>query len=144
MMVIEKFKNAEDQVYAVLSYEPAKNYLLMKWIGYSTDAEIKTVLLRVIDWQRREGRPKGCKFHVHDTKEIEGAWAGMLDWINTEFFPECYKAGLRYNISVLSPDLFSALSSQALLRKHNPVVPTVLFETLSQAERWLTEKYKQL
>ena len=144
MTTIEKIENATGEVYAVLGYEPDKNYLLMKWIGYCTEEEMKSATLRMLDWQRGEGRRKGCRFHVHDTKELEGAWVGIVDWIRNAFFPQCYEAGLRYNISVLSPDLFSKLSSEALLQRSSAKVPTLLFETLSQAERWLTAKYHEL
>jgi hypothetical protein len=105
---------------------------------------MKSASLRMLDWQRQEGRRKGCRFHVHDTKELEGAWVGVVDWIRNDFFPQCYEAGLRYNISVLSPDLFSKLSSEALFQRPSAKVPTLLFETMSQAERWLTGKYHEL
>ena len=144
MTTIEKIENADGEVYAVLQYEPDKNYLLMKWIGYCTEEEMKRATLRMLDWQRQEGRKKNCRFHVHDTKELEGAWVGVVDWIRNEFFPQCYEAGLRYNISVLSPDLFSKLSSEALFQRSSTKVPTVLFETMSQAERWLLAKYQEL
>jgi hypothetical protein len=144
LITIQKIENTNGEVYAVLQYEPDKNYLLMKWIGYCTEEEMQSATLRMLDWQRREGRQKHCHFHVHDTKELEGAWVGVVDWIRNEFFPQCYEAGLRYNISVLSPDLFSKLSSEALFHRSSAKVPTLLFETLSQAERWLTAKYHEL
>jgi hypothetical protein len=144
VITLEKICNEAGDVYAIMNYQPEKNYLLMKWIGFSTEEEIKVASLRMLDWQRREGHKRGCKFHVHNTKEIASAWSGLVDWINNELFPPNYEAGLRYNLSILSPDLFSKLSSEALFLKHNPRVPTVLFETLSQAERWLTEKYREL
>lgn len=144
VLLIERIRNAYGQVYALLSYEPDKNYLLMKWSGFCTEEEVKAASLRMLDWQRTQGRAKGCKFHVHDTNEIESAWAGLVDWINNELFPDCFQAGLRYNVSILSPDLFSRLSSQALYQKQNAKVPTVLCETLSQAERWIAQKYKEL
>jgi hypothetical protein len=140
VIVINRIKNARGETYAILSYEPRKNYLLMKWVGYSTEEEVKQASLKMLEWQRKEGLKKGCRFHVHDTKEIESAWAGLVDWINNEFFPLNFEAGLRYNISILSPDLFSKLSSLALSRQPGVKVPTILCETLSQAERWLTEK----
>jgi hypothetical protein len=106
VLLIERIRNAYGQVYAVLSYEPDKNYLLMKWSGFCTEEEVKAASLRMLDWQRTQGRAKGCKFHVHDTNEIESAWAGLVDWINNELFPDCFQAGLRYNV-VFSPRIFS-------------------------------------
>ncbi|TPE43263.1 hypothetical protein [Pontibacter mangrovi] len=144
MIVVDRIKNAAGKVYAVLSYEPQKNYLLMKWYGHCTEEEVKAASLRMLRWQQQEGRRKHCKFHVHDTKEIEGAWAGLVDWINNELFPQSFEAGLRYNISILSPDLFSKYSSQALWQKKNIKVPTILCETISEAERWVAEKYREL
>ncbi|WP_400193260.1 hypothetical protein [Hymenobacter sp. B81] len=144
MIILERLADDANEVYAVLSYEPALNYLLMKWIGYCSEDKVKAGSLRMLDWQRREGLARGCRVHVHHTKEMEGAWAGLVEWIHGEFFPRCYEAGLRYNISVLSPDLFTKLSSEALFQRPNALVPTLLCETLPQAERWLSEKYREL
>ena len=116
----------------------------MRWIGHCTEEEVKTASLQMLAWQRKEGKRRNCKFHVHDTKEMQGAWVGLLDWINNEFFPLNFEVGLRYNISILSPDLFSKISSQELYRSNNIKLPTVLFDTLSEAEKWLTKKYLEL
>ncbi|MDB5242535.1 MAG: hypothetical protein JWP57_3160 [Spirosoma sp.] len=121
----------------MLSYEPNKNYLLMKWVGYSSEDEVKRASLKMVAWQKGEGVRKNCRVHVHDTKEIEGAWIGVVDWINNEMFPRCYQAGLRYNLSVTSPDLFSKLSSVALQQQQSWQVKTLLFGTMGQAELWI-------
>jgi hypothetical protein len=139
---ITSIKNEEGVVYAILSYEPAKNYLLMKWIGFCSDDELIQATLKMLEWQQTEGIRLGCQFQVHDTKEFDVAWAGAVDWIVNDFFPKIHEAGVRYNISILSPDLFSKLSSEALFERSNPVLPTKLCETLSEAERFITEQYQ--
>lgn len=144
VVTVEKIKNQAGEIYAVLSYEPNKNYLLMKWLGYSTEEEVKQASLKMMAWQLSEGLKKNCRFHVHDTKEIEGAWVGVVDWINNEMFPRCYQAGLRYNLSVTSPDLFSKMSSVALQQQQSWQVPTLLFESLAQAELWIMQHAKSL
>lgn len=113
----------------------------MKWIGPCSHDEIKMGALKMLKWQKKYGVKYNCRFHVHDTKEIEGAWAGVVDWISNYFFPENYKYGLRYNISILSPDIFSKLSSLELKKRSNKVA-TILVETLSQAETWISHKGK--
>jgi len=138
VITVEKFKNEAGDIYAVLTYEPNKNYLLMKWIGYSSEDEVKLASMKMMEWQKEKGRAKNCRFHVHDTKEIQGAWIGLVEWIKNEMFPFCYEFGLRYNLSVTSPDLFSKMSSIALKQQDPFRVTTVLFETLSAAEAWLT------
>ena len=137
MNEITRIKNEGGVVYAILSYEPAKNYLLMKWIGFCTDDELMEATLKMLEWQQSEGQQRSCQFHVHDTKEFDVAWAGTVDWIVNDYFPRAYDAGVRYNISILSPDLFSKLSSEALFERSNPVLPTKLCETLSEAERFI-------
>ncbi|MCC5930898.1 MAG: hypothetical protein JJU28_16760 [Cyclobacteriaceae bacterium] len=139
MIVVDLIRNASGDIYAKLIYEPKKNYLLMKWIGPCTQEEVKTGSLRMLEWQKKEGVRNQCRFHVHDTKEIEGAWAGLVDWISNYFFPENYKYGLMFNISILSPDIFSKLSSLELQKRNNKVT-TILVETISQAESWILEK----
>ncbi len=144
MIVIDIIRNSSDDIYAKLSYEPQKNYLLMKWIGPCTENEVKEASMKMFEWQKKEGLRTKCKFHVHDTKEIEGAWAGLVDWISNYFFPLNYEYGLRFNVSILSPDLFSKLSSIQLEKKTSSKVTTVLCETISQAEAWITKKYVEL
>jgi hypothetical protein len=141
MIVVDLIRNASGELYAKLTYEPQKNYLLMKWIGPCSEEEVKTASMRMYEWQKRDGLKNKCKFHVHDTKEIEGAWAGLVDWITNYFFPLNYEYGLRYNISIISPDIFSKLSSVELKKRSNNKVTTILCETISQAESWIVKNY---
>jgi hypothetical protein len=138
--LIDRIATAEGVEYAVLQHEPTLNYLLMKWIGFCTEEELTQATLRMLHWQQQEGVRLGCRFHVHDTKEMDGAWVGSIEWIVNEFFAKAYEFGLRYNISILSPDLFTKLSSEALFQQHSPKVPTQLCETLAEAERFIAEK----
>ncbi len=104
MIVVDLIRNASGELYAKLTYEPQKNYLLMKWIGPCSEEEVKVASMRMFEWQKREGLKNKCRFHVHDTKEIEGAWAGLVDWITNYFFlnydTECV------NISIFRPIFF--------------------------------------
>ncbi|WP_460674592.1 hypothetical protein [Larkinella ripae] len=115
----------------------------MKWIGFCTDEELAQATLHMLDWQKSVGQSRGCRFHVHDTKEFDVAWAGSVDWIVQEYFPKAHAVGVRYNISILSPDLFSKLSSEALFERSNPVIPTYLFETLNAAEQFIAEESRK-
>ncbi|MCE4565680.1 hypothetical protein INQ51_15275 [Maribellus sp. CM-23] len=141
MIVVDLIRNASGELYGKISYEPQKNYLLMKWMGPCSEEEVKTASMRMYEWQKREGSKKNCKFHVHDTKELEGAWAGLVDWITNYFFPLNFEHGLRYNISIISPDMFSKFSSVELKKRSNNKVTTILCETISQAESWISKNY---
>ncbi|MFD1139706.1 hypothetical protein ACFQ4C_01235 [Larkinella insperata] len=143
MNELRRIQNSEGAVYAILLDEPAKNYLLMKWIGFCTDEELMQATLTMLDWQQTVGQARGCRFHVHDTKEFDVAWAGAVDWIVQDYFPRLREFGVRYNISILSPDLFSKLSSEALFERSNPIIPTRLCETLAEAEQFVGEQYQQ-
>ena len=143
MIVVDLIRNTSGELYAKLTYEPQKNYLLMKWIGPCSEEEVKTASMQMYEWQKREGVRNKCKFHVHDTKEIEGAWAGLIDWITNYFFPLNFEYGMRYNISIISPDIFSKLSSVELKKRSNNKVTTILCETLSQAESWIAMNYSK-
>lgn len=144
MTVIYTARNAADDVYAELSYDADKNYLFMRWSGFCTDEELMEATLRMLTWQQTEGHRRNCRFHIHDTKEFETAWTGTVDWIVNEFFNKAYDAGLRFNISVLSPDLFSQLSSERLQKHPGSRVPTYLFESLAAAEQFITSQQQEL
>jgi hypothetical protein len=143
MIPIYTARNAADEVYAELQYNADKNYLFMRWSGYCTDEELKQATLRMLDWQQTEGQQRACRFHVHDTKEFETAWTLTIDWIVNEFFNKAYAFGLRGNISILSPDLFSKVSSEALQQYPGSLVPTLLFESLMAAEQFITSLPQQ-
>jgi len=49
---------------------------------------------------------------------------------------------MRFNISIISPDLFSKLSSLELRSRNNSKITTILCETISQAEAWIIESYQ--
>lgn len=138
MIIIDLIRNHQGEIYAKLSYNQRKNYLQMKWIGACSEDELKAASMQMFKWQRSKGAGLKCKTHIHDTKEMEGTWASseLVKWISTYFFSINYEFGLRCNISIVSPDLFSKLTSQEL-QKSDSKVPTMLFETLSQAESWL-------
>jgi len=142
MILVSLIRNAEGSIYAKLSYNPKKNYLLMKWIGPCSEDELKAASMQMFQWQKKTGVGYKCRFHLHDTKEMEGAWASaeVVEWISDYFFGINYEFGLRYNISIVSPDLFSKLTSQELQKNSQGKVPTILCETVSQAESWLTQK----
>ncbi len=74
----------------------------MKWIGFCTDDELMQATLKMLEWQQAEGQQRACRFHVHDTKEFDVAWAGTVDWIVNDYFPKIHAAGVRYNISIVS------------------------------------------
>ncbi len=137
MVPLYTARNAADEVYAELCYNDEKNYLFMRWSGFCTEEELKQATLRMLDWQQTEGQQRTCRFHVHDTKEFESAWTSTIDWIVNEFFNKAYVFGLRCNISVLSPDLFSKVSSEALQQHPGSLVPTLLFESLVAAEQYI-------
>lgn len=141
MIVVDLVRNSSGEIYAKLTHEPVKNYLLMKWIGPCSVEEVKVASLKMLEWQQNRGRTLGCKFHVHDTKEMEGAWADLVKWIVNDFFPRNYEHGLRYNISIISPDLFSKVASLELSKRSTNKVTTILCETLSQAESFIDKKY---
>ncbi|HLK98707.1 MAG TPA: hypothetical protein VK364_13130 [Hymenobacter sp.] len=143
MTPIYTARNAADEVYAELQYNADRNYLFMRWSGYCTDDELKQATLQMLDWQQTEGQQRACRFHVHDTKEFETAWTRTIDWIVNEFFNKAYAFGLRGNISILSPDLFSKVSSEALQQYPGSLVPTLLFESLMAAEQFIASQPQQ-
>lgn len=140
MIVVDVMRNQDGDVFAKLVYHTEKNYLLMKWMGPCSEEQVKFASLKMLEWQKDHGARNKTRFHVHDTKELEGAWAGLVEWIANYFFPQNYIFGLRYNLSIVSPDIFSKLSSIRLERTNSNRVTTILCETISQAEEIIRKK----
>lgn len=145
MIIVDLIRNEQGNIYAKMSYHQERNYLIMKWIGPSSVEEVKAASMRMLRWQKTTGFKVRCKFQIHDTKEMEGAWADaeLVDWITNQFYPMNYEFGLRYNISIVSPDLFTKMSSQELQKRYCKV-PTILCETISQAEAFVTRQYAEM
>jgi hypothetical protein len=144
MVPLYTARTTADEVYAELCYNPEKNYLFMRWSGFCSQDEMKVATVHMLDWQQTEGQQRTCRFHVHDTKEFETAWASSIDWIVNEFFNKAYNFGLRSNISVLSPDLFSKVSSETLQQYPGSLVPTVLVESLVAAEQYIDSQQQTI
>lgn len=140
MIVLEHLRNDIGNIYGKILYNSSCNCLLMKWIGHCTEEEVKHGYLRMLEWQKLEGVKNKIQFHVHDTKEMEGSWAGLVEWIAQFFFPKNHEYGLRYNVSIVSPDLFSKHASMKLEKTSHRLVTTILCNTFSNAQEFITTK----
>jgi hypothetical protein len=62
-------------------------------------------------------------------------------WMNEVAFPKLIMAGIRYGAFVVSPDIFTQVSTQQVLEEDEAKAFTVrYFQTLDEAKAWLYKK----
>ena len=131
-----ELKNALGQVYYTAEYDEVNQWLYSNWTGYVTTAEVKqaceTVLETIV--KRKVTRL------LNDNSALEGSWDEANEWIAQSWMPRALAGGLKRFAHVASPDVFGALSAEAMSTR----VPEVGFElrifgNRSQAQNWLSQ-----
>jgi hypothetical protein len=127
-------KNALGQVYYTCEYKEKEGWFHGEWSGYvSSDDVIRAVKLML----EKFGDLKYSK-SLNDSSKGEGSWDDANDWLAKNWMPMAIANGLKHFAFVVSPDIFSAMSSDELATK----IPEAGFEmrTFSnkpEAEEWL-------
>ncbi|MBC3538707.1 hypothetical protein ACFSC6_19870 [Rufibacter sediminis] len=107
--------------------------LYVDWTGKQTEETV------------RDGCDKMLK-HVASTRStkvfndntlVTGNWSGAAEWGAKIWFPAMYKAGVHYFAWVLSPELYSQLSTKETLKYTINGILILNFEDRDAAENWL-------
>ncbi|WP_181306848.1 hypothetical protein [Rufibacter sp. XAAS-G3-1] len=73
----------------------------------------------------------------NDNTLATGIWSGAAEWEAKVWFPALYKAGVKYFAWVLSPELYSQLSTKETLKHTINDIIVLSFEEKVSAENWL-------
>lgn len=123
--------NAQGENYVTISQHTF--YTLAKWHGHITADEVikaAKVFLEFI-----EEHP--CSKLLNDKSEVTGDWQDANDWLEFDWLPAVYKAGLRCLAHIYSHSMFSQLSARDLRGRMVPPLLMKNFMDFETAEKWL-------
>ena len=133
-----QLKNERGEVFFELSYRPGPNYLYAEWIGYVVRRNIIDGGQMQIDWAGLHAGERGTQVVVNDNRRMRGSWESAVDWTIEVAGPALRAAGLRLNAVILSPDLFTQVSSEAMVDGMGAdALPMRIFPSLAEAEHWI-------
>lgn len=129
-------KNKLGEVYYSAWYNEKENWLHGTWIGYVSAEE---VIEGVKQYMGTFGHMKITKT-LNDSSKGEGSWDEANEWLAQNWIPQAIAGGMEKFAYVVSPDIFSAMSSEELATKiPDTAFEMRTFEALPEAEAWLRE-----
>jgi hypothetical protein len=107
-----------------------------EWNGYINAEEVIEAVKIMMD------KTAGISYSkmLNDSSKGEGSWDEANEWLGQNWIPNAIAGGLKKFAFVVSPDIFSAMSSEELSTK----IPGTAFEmktfqTRNEAASWLSE-----
>ena len=101
--------------YLVISYDPAKDYILFDWTSFNvTLDEIKTAHEKALEAAKRHN----CRNYVADTSKVTNALGqDIIAWWGSTWVPVLAKFGLRAVITVLPKSALANMSTSSWQRQ---------------------------
>ena len=123
--------NAQGEHY--LTITQLSLYTYAKWNGHVTsDDVIKAAKIYLVYIQEHP-----CSRLLNDKSDVTGDWQEANDWLEFDWLPAVYKAGLRCLAHVYSLSMFSQLSARDLRDRVMPPLLMKNFVDFESAEKWV-------
>lgn len=123
--------NAQGEHY--LTITQLSSYTYAKWNGHVTsDDVIKAAKIYLKYIQEHP-----CSRLLNDKSDVTGDWQEANDWLEFDWLPAVYKAGLRCLAHVYSLSMFSQLSARDLRDRVMPPLLMKNFVDFESAEKWV-------
>lgn len=133
--------NAFGKVFYKIVYSRELDIVQAEWFGYTTKQDLKKAL--VVGLQLHE--ETRCAYRLNDNTLFSGPWEDAVGWLEEEWLPRAYKAGIRYLAHVARPNSFGEAAGEALqLSKIGAAIEVRLFTDKAEALAWLQTKQKSL
>lgn len=123
--------NAQGERYVAIIQR--EQYVYARWQGHINADDVIKAAGVYLDFIEQSPCPK----LLNDKSEVTGDWEEANDWLEFDWLPQVYKAGLRCLAHVYSYSMFSQLSALDLRER---VVPPLLmrnFMDFEAAEAWV-------
>ncbi len=123
--------NAQGEIFMNLSLE--KDYILAKWRGHISADDVIAAAKAYLEFLKQNPHNK----LFNDKSEVTGDWQDANDWLEYDWLPKAYDAGLRFMAHVYSHGMFSQLSAHDLRERVDPPLLMKNFVDSEQAMKWL-------
>ncbi|MEJ8756107.1 hypothetical protein WG947_03805 [Pontibacter sp. H259] len=126
-----ELKNDQGEKYVTFSQRP--DYIFAKWKGHITADDVINAAKSFLAFIKEHP----CGKFLNDKSEVTGDWQDANDWLEYEWMPAVYKAGLRCMAHIYSYSMFSQLSARDLRARIDPPLLMKNFMEFDAAETWL-------
>ena len=139
MKPIVQLQNGKEPFFT-MSYNERGGYLYGDWSGYLVHQQIVDGATHMIEWARANAASKACIAVVNDNRKMRGSWEAAVEWIDRNWNKPMFEAGVKYNAIVISQDLFTQVSAEALAATNRPgSIAHRLLPSLHAAEAWIAQ-----
>lgn len=127
-------KNKLGEVYYIAQYNEANGSIETDWYGYVSAEEVIQAVQQLMDTFA------GARYTLclNDSSKAEGSWDEANEWLASNWMPNAIASGLQKFAFVVSPDIFSAMSSEDLATKiPGTGIEMRTFKLKKEAGAWL-------
>lgn len=126
-------KNAQGEHFLTLTRRD--KYVYAKWEGHITSDDVIKAALRFLEYIQEYP----CSKLLNDKSEVTGDWQDANDWLEYDWLPKAYDAGLRCLAHIYSYSMFSQLAARELRERITPPMLMKNFMDFDAAEKWVLE-----
>lgn len=126
-----KVVNAQGEHFLTITQR--EQYVYAKWKGHISADEVVKGAKTFLEFLYSHPNQK----LLNDKSDVTGDWQDANDWIEFDWLPKIYAAGLRCLAHIYSYSLFSQLSANDLQKRIEPLFPMKNFMDFDAAEEWL-------
>ncbi|MBC5775333.1 hypothetical protein H8S95_14735 [Pontibacter sp. KCTC 32443] len=130
-LIQTKLVNTQGEKYLTITQGP--DYIYAKWRGHITADDVVNAAKAFLEYMKEHP----CTKLLNDKSEVTGDWQDANDWLEFDWLPAVYHAGLRCMAHIYSHSMFSQLSARDLRDRVMPPLLMQNFLDFDSAEKWI-------
>ena len=136
----EEVRNAFGRVFYRIGYHAADDVVEAHWHGAATHQNLKDALVVGLGVHERTR----CAYRLNDNTAFSGPWAHAVPWLEEEWMPRAYAAGLRCLAHVARLGSFGEQAGEALLQGQiGAQIQVAIFSSREDAWAWLGAQQRE-
>ena len=137
----QEVRNAFGRVFYQIAYKSLSNIVEAEWHGTATQRDLRNALDVGLQMHERTN----CAFRLNDNTSFSGPWADSVSWLEEEWLPRAYAAGIRYLAHVAREGSFGEQAGQVLRQgKIGAQLEVAIFSEKGAAISWLLSKQQEV
>ncbi|MFD2244855.1 hypothetical protein [Pontibacter ruber] len=118
--------------YLTIKWHEEKGYLLADWSGILDANRARAGCTQVLQCLNQQPASK----ILNNNTKVTGHYPGAIDWVGRVWFPSMHSLGVKYFAWVYSPDFYTQLNIDEIVRLSSKVKIQTFYD-LESAELWL-------
>jgi hypothetical protein len=133
-------QNVFGRTFYKIEYKSSLNLVEATWFGSATIQDLKNAVVAGLEVHEKTH----CAYRLNDNTGFSGPWAESVAWLEEEWLPRAYKAGIRYLAHIARPSSFGELGGEAMLQgKIGAQIEVAVFSDRAAAIKWLHVKQEE-